>query len=224
MNHIGDKLLGFYQNLELNIPEKLEIKVLNPYKSREVLNINRTFYRKYYTDNEMRTLVLGINPGRFGAGITGISFTDPVVLEKNLNILNSFQKKSELSATFIHQMINKYGGPDDFYQKFHLSAVCPLGFIKNNININYYDENELLKATKPFIMKSLEMQLEILKFPSRCICIGRGKNLDFLQKLNSEKSYFERIDVLPHPRWILQYKRKLTKQYFEEYIQLLKEK
>jgi hypothetical protein len=222
MNQIGDKLLKFYKSLELNIPEKLGIDVLNPYKTKEVLEINRIFYQKFYSDNHSRTLILGINPGRFGAGITGISFTDPIVLDENLNIQNNFQKKPELSATFIHQMINRYGGPNHFYQKFHLSAICPLGFVRNNININYYDDNALLVATKPFIIQALEQQLDIIKSPARCICIGRGKNLDFLLKLNAEKSYFEKIDVLPHPRWILQYRRKLADRYFLEYVDLLK--
>lgn len=223
MNNLGDKLFNFYKHLNLNIPDKLNVEVLNPYKQQEVLEINKIFYQKYYTDSNPRIMVLGINPGRFGAGITGISFTDPIVLEENLGIKNHFQKKPELSATFIHQMIAAYGGPEFFYQKFHLSAVCPLGFIKNKVNINYYDDKELLEATKPFIIETLEQQLKILKSPSKCVCIGRGKNLDFIKKLNEEKSYFSEIKVLPHPRWILQYRRKMTNDHTQRYIELLKE-
>ncbi len=119
-------------------------------------------------------------------------------------------------------MIAAYGGVERFYSKFHLSAVCPLGFIKDNVNINYYDDPELMEVTKPFIIQTLEQQIDILKSPTRCVCIGRGKNLDFLKKLNKEKSFFKEIDVLPHPRWILQYKRKKTGEFTQEYVRLLK--
>ncbi len=39
-----------------------------------------------------RYLILGINPGRFGGGITGIPFTDPIRLQNICGIENDFQK------------------------------------------------------------------------------------------------------------------------------------
>lgn len=41
------------------------------------------------------TNILGINPGRFGAGTTGIAFIDPIRLENECGINNSFPKKVE---------------------------------------------------------------------------------------------------------------------------------
>ncbi len=93
MNILGERLLKFYTNLKLEIPKKLKVDVLNPYTQKEVVQINKIFYKKYYNDKNSRILLLGINPGRFGAGITGISFTDPVILEESLKINNSFPKK-----------------------------------------------------------------------------------------------------------------------------------
>jgi len=44
--------------------------------SSVVRKLIREFYTKFYSDCKPRQLVLGINPGRFGAGATGIPFTD----------------------------------------------------------------------------------------------------------------------------------------------------
>jgi hypothetical protein len=220
MSLIADKLFNFYKDLDLSLQIKTGIQVLNPYKENSVLNINKSFYSNFYADNNTRILILGINPGRFGAGITGISFTDPIQLDQHLGFKNPFDKKPELSATFIHDAIREYGGPKKFYSKFHLSAVSPLGFVKNGININYYDDNDLLTEVKPFIIKSIFKQLEILGNRSICICIGQGKNLDFLKKLNQDYKWFEKIEILPHPRWILQYRRKQKNEFIQKYIRI----
>ena len=49
-----------------------------------------------------RHLLLGINPGRFGGGVTGIPFTDPIRLQNVCGIENNFEKKQELSSVFIY--------------------------------------------------------------------------------------------------------------------------
>ncbi len=219
MKDLAENLIMFYNDLELPPPKGSNIKVLNPYKSESVLEICSKFFRKYYSDNNSRILALGINPGRFGAGVTGISFTDPILLKKNLGLENDFDKKPELSATFIHEAINLFGGPENFYSKFHLSAICPLGFVQNGLNLNYYDNKELFEHTRPFIIETIEKQIDILNNRDFCICIGKGKNLEFLLKLNKEKGYFRNIIALPHPRWVLQYRRKSADQYFTEYVE-----
>ncbi|MFI5224347.1 MAG: DUF4918 domain-containing protein, partial [Nitrospirales bacterium] len=66
-------------------------------------------------------LILGINPGRLGAGLTGIPFTDPLKLQNICGIENTLPKKAELSADFIYTMISAFGGPEAFYKKFYFS-------------------------------------------------------------------------------------------------------
>ena len=66
------------------------------------------FYQKYYTDSQPRNFMFGINPGRFGAGITGVPFTDPVRLETECGIQNDFPKKQELSAQFVWMFIQHW--------------------------------------------------------------------------------------------------------------------
>src|SRR6187402_2535739 len=74
----ADKVITF--NRQLHFSGKLPpgIRIMNPFKEEEsAFEISSAFYRKFYNDNHPRHLILGINPGRFGAGVTGVSFTDP---------------------------------------------------------------------------------------------------------------------------------------------------
>ena len=218
----AENFFNFFTNLKIDQKLPGGISVLNPYASKEVLDINKLFYEKYYSDNEPRILLLGINPGRFGAGITGISFTDPIALQNNLDIANTFNKKPELSATFIHEVITAYGGPELFFKKFLISAVSPLGFVKDGININYYDLKQLQVSLKAFISDCLTQQFILTHKVDRCISIGQGKNIDYLKNINKELKLFNTIDALGHPRWIMQYRRKQKKEHIDNYVDVLK--
>ena len=104
-------ILRFLKQLQIKAELPAGVEVLNPYHDESVYALCELFYNKYYGDDSKRRLILGINPGRFGAGVTGIPFTDPIKLDKYCNIPNSLQKKPELSADFIYQMIAAFGGP-----------------------------------------------------------------------------------------------------------------
>ena len=127
---LSKKILSFLKNLDLKVELPAEVEVMNPFKDQATFNLCEKFYKKYYSDNNPRHLILGINPGRFGGGVTGIPFTDPVRLQNTCGIENDFQKKQELSSVFIYEMIHAFGGPEIFYGKFYISAICPLGFYK----------------------------------------------------------------------------------------------
>ena len=94
------------------------IQVLFPQQEENVMKLVETFYNKYYNDENKRTLIFGINPGRFGAGVTGIGFTAPKQLKENCGIEQGFKQHSELSAEFIYEMIGRYGGVKKFYSEF----------------------------------------------------------------------------------------------------------
>src|SRR5688500_19862347 len=106
---------------------------MKPYTDPRIQSYLRTFLEKYFSDNRERTLILGINPGRFGAGITGVTFTDPVALADECGIPNDLARKRELSSRFIYAAINHLGGPEVFFQRCLLSAVCPLGFTRRGL-------------------------------------------------------------------------------------------
>lgn len=215
------ELYRFYAGLQP--PEFLpnDISWLYPQQDKVVMEIVQQFLHKYYEDANPRTLLLGINPGRLGAGVTGVNFTAPKQLREVCRIEHPFKMKSELSAEFIYEMIDAFGGPEAFYKHYFIGSVCPLGFIKGGKNINYYDDKQLLETVEPFITSSLT---RLLKLPFRkevCICIGGEKNYKYLLKLNAEFNWFRQIVSVPHPRFIMQYKRKQKADYIRLYVQIL---
>lgn len=211
------KILNFYNSLSVPtvLPEGVEI--MNPYQDKKAAALARQFYNRYYNDNNPRILILGINPGRFGGGITGIPFTDPLKLEVQCGIRNDFEKRTELSADFIYRMIEAYGGVDAFYSRFYIGAVCPLGLTLNGKNLNYYDTRELEDILRDFMVSSLKAQLNFPLDREQCFCLGEGKNFAYLTKLNREHGFFKNIVPLPHPRFIMQYRRKRVDEYVERY-------
>ena len=179
------------------------------------------FYRKYFDDQRQRVFILGINPGRFGAGTTGVPFTDPVSLEEHCGIPNAFQKRRELSAVFIEQLLDRFGGPASFYKSFFITAASPVGFTRGGKNYNYYDNPKLLAAVKPFIVRMLRTQLDFGGRRDVAVVLGTGKNYHFLRRLNDEYSFFEKLEVVEHPRFIMQYRRPHVRRFLDKYESIL---
>jgi hypothetical protein len=221
METFADKAIRFHQQLNLELPGS-EVVVMNPFRDQAVMQMVTQFYKQFFDDNNPRTFLLGINPGRFGAGITGIAFTDPIHLETKCGIPNTFKKQYELSSQFIYQVIDAMGGAKDFYSKFYFTAASPLGFTHGGKNINYYDEPALRELVTPFIHSTLREQLTFGAGRRSAICIGGDKNYKFLSRLNDELQLFEEIVPLEHPRFVMQYRRKTLDDYVDKYLDALK--
>lgn len=204
----AERTIKFYNALQIDVKLPKDVEVLNPYKDKKVIEACKAFYHKYYNDTEGRRIILGINPGRFGAGVTGIPFTDPIRLEVNCGVSNDFNKRPELSSEFIYMLIKQMGGPEHFYKHYYIGAVSPLGFVKDGKNYNYYDSNELKRILKPFIVRNLVDQIGLGVNSRKCYCLGQGKNYAYLHEINQQLGLFEQIIPLPHPRWVMQYKRR----------------
>lgn len=215
-------LFDFYMTLEPPSALPGGIEWLYPQERPEVKTVLKAFLHKYYNDKEPRKLILGINPGRYGAGVTGVNFTAPKQLTENLSLPHDFKMQSELSAEFIYLMIDAYGGPAAFYSDYFISSVCPFGLIKNGKNINYYDDRELSVTLEPFIVSATNHLLKGNFIREQCICIGGEKNYKYLSKLNEKNKWFQNITPLPHPRFIMQYRRKQLREYVDLYIEKLK--
>lgn len=216
---LAQQILDFYFNMpeELNLPEDIEI--IYPYKNDETQRVMQAFYEKYYADDSPRAFLLGINPGRFGSGITGIGFSDAVTLEQFCDIANDFEKRSETSASFIYEVIEAYGGAEKFYKDFYITAVMPMGLLKEKKNYNYYDDKETLASLDDFIKKSLDEQLGFGQYNRDAICVGQGKNLKYLESYNEKYKVFDTIHTVPHPRWVMQYKRKEKHKHIDAYLE-----
>ena len=221
--NFADNILKFLFNLQLPFKLPNEVEVLDAHKRDDVRQACTSFYEKYYADNNKRYLLIGINPGRFGGGVTGIPFTDPIRLEKVCGIKNDFIKKQELSSVFMYEMIEAFGGVKKFYSQFYFSAVSPLGFVKHGKNLNYYDDKNLLEIIEPFVVDCMNRQIAFGLKMDVCFCIGEGENLKYLKKLNSTYKWFDKIEPLSHPRFIMQYRTKRKEEYIQQYIKSLNE-
>jgi hypothetical protein len=214
------KAIGFFSNLK--IPKRLpdNVLVLNPYKNKETKEIVSRFYNTFFNDTKERVFILGINPGRFGGGVTGISFTDPVTLEKHCGIKNNINKKPELSSKFVYSFIKQCGGVEKFYSKFFISALFPLALIREGKNYNYYDNSKIYEKLKPYLLSSLRKQVHFGAKKDTVICLGK-KNSKYLNELNKDLGYFKNIITLEHPRFIMQYRLKKKDYYLKKYIDAL---
>jgi hypothetical protein len=222
----AEKVLHFNRNLSL--PDSLlpeGIRAMNPFNDPEVIRITEEFYRKYYSDNNERYFIIGINPGRFGAGVTGIPFTDTKRLSSELGISYKGTPTHEPSSVFVYDVISAYGGPEKFFGRFYINSICPLGFVmkkkEREVNFNYYDVPALLRAVKPFMIKKLKEQTGFGINREKAFCLGTGKNFKHLCEINKESQLFKEIIPLAHPRYIVQYKSRNKQQYVEDYLKAL---
>jgi hypothetical protein len=224
MKTFAEKVISYNRQLDFHGELPGGVRIMNPFQEDQAIQkISAAFYRKYYSDHQRRHLVLGINPGRFGAGVTGVPFTDPKRLLEKCGIPFHGAITHEPSSVFIYAMIEAFGGPEAFYEKFYIHSVCPLGFTRSGkngkeVNYNYYDDRELTEAVYPFIVDHIQKQIALGVFTDTCFCFGTGKNEKFLNRLNEENGFFKKIVALEHPRFIMQYKSKTMGQYLDKYI------
>jgi hypothetical protein len=224
METFADKIIEFNKSLDFTgkLPEG--INVMNPFRGDNyILSVSSSFYKKYYDDNRPRHLILGINPGRFGAGVTGIPFTDTKRLTRECGIEYSGKETHEPSSVFIYEVIKAYGGITEFYNDFYINSICPLGFTISDSkgkekNYNYYDSTELTNAVFMFIVENIRNQINFGIETDICYCFGTGKNEKFLRLLNDKYGFFNKIIALEHPRYVVQYKLKHKQEYINRYL------
>jgi hypothetical protein len=224
---ISEKIIYFLKGLEFKGSLPKGISIMNPFRDNpEIIPVISEFYTKFYNDDRQRHLILGINPGRFGAGVTGIPFTDTIRLADKCGLSVPGLETFETSSVFVYEMIDAFGGARKFYSEFFISSVCPLGFTSAGlhgkaVNYNYYDNDNLTNAVMDFMIDSLKKQLEFGILRDICFCLGTGKNYKFLLKLNNRFNFFDKILPLEHPRYIMQYKSRQKQLYIDKYIQVL---
>ena len=77
VNSFSDRIIEFNRSLSYDGDLPQGFFVINPFENNlEAIKAMEKFYKKYYDDNEQRKFIIGINPGRHGAAVTGIPFTD----------------------------------------------------------------------------------------------------------------------------------------------------
>lgn len=219
----GDRVLEFYRTVQRPAMGSAQVEWIDPYDKPEVRRSMDAFYGAFYNDHRQRLFLLGINPGRFGAGVTGIPFTDGYQLAASCGIPNSLPQRQELSANFIHQVVQEWGGADAFFRQIYITAVCPLGLLRNGLNFNYYDDRPLMTELEPFLVETLRHQIAIGARTQSAVVIGTGKNFQAMQRLNDRYHLFETLSAVEHPRFIMQYRRKQVDRYVSDYLRVLGE-
>jgi hypothetical protein len=222
----ADKVIEFNRRLEYTGPPlPAGIRIMNPFREEaEVFRISEEFYRKYYADDAKRHLIMGINPGRFGSGLTGIPFTDPKRLVSECHIAYEGRITHEPSSVFVYEVINAYGGPEAFYKDIYINSVCPLGFTTIDAkgrekNYNYYDSPALTETVTPYIIDNFRKQIALGIDTDLCFCFGTGQNEKFIKKVNAQYGFFKEVIALEHPRFIMQYKSKSKAFYIDKYLE-----
>ncbi len=224
----AEQVVHFNLNLKYNGRLPKDFHVLNPYLDNpETLDVMQQFYLKYYNDSNRRKFLLGINPSRHGAGVTGVPFTDTKRLQHVCGITMHSAYTHEVSSVFVYDMIAEYGGAEAFYKDVYINSPFPLAIVRKSkgswINANYYDDKALFSDVKDFMIDSLKKHLSLNLDASEVFIMGK-KNADFLAKINQEAHLFGKMTVLEHPRYIQQYKSKEKQLYIDKYILSLKNK
>ena len=223
MNTFADRVINFNTHLAYNQSLPKGFDVLNPYMDNpETMEVMRAFYHKFYNDNRQRKFIIGINPSRHGAGVTGVPFTDTKRLESECGIAMKSAHTHEISSVFMYDMIQQYGGVAKFYNDFYINSPFPLAMVRKAsdgkwLNANYYDEEVLFKSVKDYMIATLKKHIALGVDTQKVFVLGK-KNATFLQKLNKEATLFGEMVVLEHPRFIQQYKSKEKQLYIDKFL------
>ena len=217
---IGQRIIAFNKGLQYtgSLPEGFA--VLNPYLDNpETLEVMTAFYNRFYHDEAPRKFIIGINPSRHGAGVTGVPFTDTKHLESDCGIRMQSARTHEVSSVFVY-------GVEAFYKDYYINSPFPLAIVRRNaqgnwLNANYYDDSELFTLTREYMIETLKKHIALGLDTQKVYVLGK-KNATFLEKLNKEATLFEKMVVLEHPRYIEQYKSKEKQLYIDKFITLLK--
>lgn len=219
----ADRVIAFNRALyyDGNLPEGFQ--VVNPYLDNpETMLVMQQFYKKYYNDTVPRDFIIGINPSRHGAGVTGVPFTDTKRLSSICGISMQSAHTHEISSVYMYDMIEAYGGATDFYNRFYINSPFPLAIVRQVkagtwVNANYYDAPQLFRDVKDFMISSLKKHVGMGLNTAKVFVLGK-KNAKYIQALNKEIRLFGEIVVLEHPRYIQQYKSKDKDYYIMKYL------
>lgn len=203
MTDFSDKYFSDFEEFKKEFSDDLlskDLVVLDDFLQNKN-NIKR-YYEKYVSKNKPKIVLCGINPGRFGAGLTGIPFIDFKSLSKMLNDIN--RTETEQSAQFFFRVIEKIG-KERFYQNCYVTNISKFGFAEQgkSRNVNYYD---LPKNTQRWL---LDRFCEEMNFINPNIIIPLSQNVEHsLNLLKDEgKLSFNIGERINHPSWVMTYRK-----------------
>jgi hypothetical protein len=174
--------------------ESINIGILSGFLNNKEVILE--FYRLYIEPNRPRIVLCGINPGRKGAGQTGIPFMDFDSLSRFMPNIN--RNDSERSAQFIYSVIEHFG-VKHFFQQFYLTNISCIGFYDLNTgnNVNYY---ELPIRIQSFLFDWFSREMANINDPKIIIPLGKEVEKNLIMDLKHEKKINAEIGTrLAHP-------------------------
>lgn len=86
--------------------------------------VMEAFWSRYYGNELPREVICGLNPGRLGAGLTGVPFTDFQTLSRWLPGID--RRDSEPSAQFFAKVAEAVG-VEAFFRRFYVTNISAVG-------------------------------------------------------------------------------------------------
>jgi hypothetical protein len=183
-----------------------DIGVLSDFVSED--RVIDDFWDTYYGAGVPRVVVCGLNPGRFGAGQTGIPFMDFASLGQLLPGIA--RQDHERSAGFFFEVVSAFG-VTAFYRTFYVTNVSAVGFVRSGRNLNYPDlPAPALETVKQRFLEEME-----LVQPTHVIALGHQVQKTLRQWLPAEVDCSR---CLAHPAWVATYRPHDSAQWIEHYL------
>ena len=170
--------------------DECEISVLREFEGS--MHISKCFFEKYCSNGSPSVVLCGINPGRLGAGKTGVPFLDFASLSRMLS--NIERRDTERSAKFFYEVI-KHFGAKKFYSTFHVTNISSVGFELAGKNVNY---DKLPERAMKYIHDAFKKEIEAVQ-PIAIISLS-----SLVHATVKELSLESTIDIstcLPHPNY-----------------------
>lgn len=165
MERIVDLHLAFLKQVKndqkvMHQLKKSGIQILSGFEDN--IELVRQFYRKWYDSEPNTKIVLcGINPGKKGAGKTGVPFVDYRGISQLIE--GVYDDDWEQSAQFIYSIIEEIGAKT-FFNHVYLTNVSWFGFQSKGKNVNYHELPRDLqhKFTETFIKEMNIIQPKVI--------------------------------------------------------------
>ncbi|MGG4490927.1 uracil-DNA glycosylase family protein [Metabacillus idriensis] len=195
MERIVQMHADFYEKITKDPSISMELKkenitILDGFHQN--LGLVKKYYETMYKLQDERIVLCGINPGRNGAGKTGIPFID---FRGASHVLSDvFNDDWERSAQFILSIIKEVG-IEDFHKRVYMTNLSWFGFKKDGKKLNYYKlPHHLANAfTESFIN-----EMDIVN-PKVIIPLSKEVEKTLEHMVRTKKLNYPVAPRLPHP-------------------------
>jgi hypothetical protein len=165
------------------------------------------FNQRFYANGIPKIVLFGINPGRLGAGKTGVPFVDFKSLSRLLAGIS--RADSERSAQFFFRVIEHFDA-ERFYASFYVTNVSWVGYVKDARNVNFH---ELPGAALQKVLDLFREEMAVVK-PAKIISLSGSVHETVRNVLRKD---VDCSTVLPHPNYCSFESR--VERYMSKYIE-----